>query len=200
MSERNDAPEDDDWYPDIAGAFAQNCAPDIERLLSPFFQDRARTPWEAFGTLGGRASEPDKATELTTKAECRARAEAEKTAMVARLSQEMGSLYELLHQSTQDPAAFFEALAIHARMHKRRGRPRGATNPERDAWILAAGDAAPEGQKEAAIAAAVGARTAKESAAALKKYFRLVAERKRDEKALAEWDLALAPTNGALDK
>jgi hypothetical protein len=58
---------------------------------------------------------------------------------------------------------------------------RGKADPRLDALILAAGDAAPHGQREAAVAAAVGARAAKKVDAARKRYNRLRAERHADE-------------------
>jgi hypothetical protein len=61
-------------------------------------------------------------------------------------------------------------------------RRRGKSNVALDARILAAGDAAPHGQKEVAVAAAAGAKTAREVDAARKRYNRLRAEKVAYEK------------------
>ena len=65
-------------------------------------------------------------------------------------------------------------------------RRRGKANPALDARILAAGDAAPRGQKEVAVANAAGAKTVREIDAARKRYSRLSAERDANEKWQAE--------------
>ena len=65
-------------------------------------------------------------------------------------------------------------------------RRRGKAYPELDARILAAGDAAPPRKREAAVAAAAGAKTTREVDAARKRYDRLRAERDAHEKWLAE--------------
>jgi hypothetical protein len=63
---------------------------------------------------------------------------------------------------------------------------RGKADLALDARILAAGDAAPRGQREAVVGAATGAQTAREIDAARKRYNRLRAEKDADEKWLAE--------------
>lgn len=63
---------------------------------------------------------------------------------------------------------------------------RGRANPARDARILAAGDAAPRGQKEVAIAAAAGATSLPEIEAARKRSNRLAKKRDAREKWLAD--------------
>jgi hypothetical protein len=63
---------------------------------------------------------------------------------------------------------------------------RGKADPALDTRILAAGDAAPHGQKEAAVAEAAGAKTAREIDAARKRYSRLCAERDAHEKWVAK--------------
>jgi hypothetical protein len=65
-------------------------------------------------------------------------------------------------------------------------RRRGKANPALDARILAAGDAAPRGQKEVAVADAAGAKTTREIDAARKRYNRLRAERDAHKKWVAE--------------
>jgi hypothetical protein len=65
-------------------------------------------------------------------------------------------------------------------------RRRGKADPEYDARILAVGDAAPRGRKEAAIAAEAGAQTASEIDTARKRYDQLRAKRDAHEKWLAE--------------
>jgi hypothetical protein len=77
----------------------------------------------------------------------------------------------------------FARTAVKAPVPMRR---RGKANPALDARILAAGDAAPRGQKEAAVAAAAGAKTEREMDAARKRYNRLRAERDVREKWLAK--------------
>jgi hypothetical protein len=64
-------------------------------------------------------------------------------------------------------------------------RRRGKADPALDARILAAGDAAPQGQREAAVADTVGAKTAREVDAARKRYNRLRAEKDAYEQLLA---------------
>ncbi len=63
---------------------------------------------------------------------------------------------------------------------------RGKANLALDACILAAGDAAPQRQREAAVAAAASAHTVREIDAARKRYNRLCAERDAREKWVAE--------------
>ncbi len=65
-------------------------------------------------------------------------------------------------------------------------RRRGKANPALDARILAAGGAAPRGQKEVAIANAACAQDVRQVDAARKRYNRLSAERDAREKWLAE--------------
>jgi hypothetical protein len=65
-------------------------------------------------------------------------------------------------------------------------RRRGRADPELDARILAAGDAAPRRQREAAIAAAAGAKTMRDIDAARKRYDRLRAERNESERWLTK--------------
>jgi hypothetical protein len=63
---------------------------------------------------------------------------------------------------------------------------RGKADLALDARILAAGDTAPRRQREAMVAAAAGAQTAREIDAARKRYNRLRAEKDAYEKWLAE--------------
>jgi hypothetical protein len=65
-------------------------------------------------------------------------------------------------------------------------RRRGKADPALDARILAAGDAAPPGQREKAIAEAVDAENAREFDAARKRYYRRSSERDVLNKRLAE--------------
>jgi hypothetical protein len=77
----------------------------------------------------------------------------------------------------------FTRTAAKGRMPTRR---RGKADPELDARILAAGDAAPSRQREAAVATAAGATTLKQIGAARKRYDRLRAERDANEKRVAK--------------
>lgn len=65
-------------------------------------------------------------------------------------------------------------------------RRRGKANRKLDARILAAGDTAPRGQREAAVAEAAGAKTTKQVDAARKRYDRLRADRDTHNKWVAE--------------
>jgi hypothetical protein len=77
----------------------------------------------------------------------------------------------------------FTRTAAKGRMPTRR---RGKADPELDARILAAGDGAPRGKMEAAVAAAAGATTIRQIDAARKRYDRLRAERDANERSLAK--------------
>jgi hypothetical protein len=72
-------------------------------------------------------------------------------------------------------------------------RRRGKANRALDARILAAGDAAPRGQREVAVADAAGAKSVKEIDAARRRYNRLRAEKDAREKWLAEVVSAVSP-------
>jgi hypothetical protein len=84
----------------------------------------------------------------------------------------------------------FTKTAVKAPMPVRR---RGTADPALDARILAAGDAAPRGQKEAAVADAAAAKTVNEIDAARRRYNRLRAKKDADEKWLAELVAAVSP-------
>jgi len=95
--------------------------------------------------------------------------------VATRLNGDLGEVFRLFDEFTRTIAK--------APVPQRR---RGKANPALDARILAAGDAAPRGQKEAAVAAAAGAKTEKDMDAARKRYNRLRAERDVREKWLAK--------------
>ncbi len=95
--------------------------------------------------------------------------------VTTKLNGDVSEVYRLFNE--------FTTTFVKAPVPQRR---RGKAEPEFDARILAAGDAAPRGQREAAVAAEAGAQTTREIDAARKRYDRLRAKRDADEKWLAE--------------
>lgn len=100
---------------------------------------------------------------------------------------------EKLNRDVSETFRLFDKFARTAAKAPVPMRRRGKANPALDARILAAGDAAPRGQREAAVADAVGAKTVKEIDAARKRYNRLRAEKDANEKWLAAVVAAVSP-------
>lgn len=97
--------------------------------------------------------------------------------------------FEVLSKLNQDVREAFRLFDMFTRTAAKAPVPqrrRGKADPELDARILAAGDAAPPWQREGAVAAAAGANTTREIDAARKRYNRLRARRDAQEKQVAE--------------
>jgi hypothetical protein len=102
--------------------------------------------------------------------------------VATKLNGDVSRVFQLFHE--------FTTTAAKASVPPRR---RGKADPELDAHILHAGDAAPRGQKEMAVADAAGARTVKDMDAARRRYNRLRAERDAHDKWVAEVVAAVRP-------
>jgi hypothetical protein len=124
----------------------------------------------------------------------------------ARRLQECGLIalrcyFEVLKKLDGDARAaakIFEGVTKTAKALARQGR--GKADPEFDRRLLDAGDTAPPGGLEAAIAAAAGAKTRKEVDAATKRYRRLRearAESRRQMKLLADRIMSAYQDGGA---
>jgi hypothetical protein len=170
MNEENDDwPEVDDDYPDIAGGFAKACEPDIDRLLTPYFEAQGRTGAEVF-ELG----EPAPAD----KAAARAHADAEKRDAVVAIAADLGALYEHLGSLGVDLAELCDAVAKVARARPKptMGRPRGLQRKFGDDELL---DEYDQGHTAYAIAKRRAAGDPIEHDKIRKRVATLVADRKR---------------------